>query len=337
MDRTVVRDRENALVSGRWGSSSTVAEYAVEWYERAGARPSDVLNRTLHPIGHYSALLFHENDCDDLLPPTAVTAQLGLRSGTDHLSEWSFSGSLHDSALRAIIEERLDNTCAIVAPSSSQVAMFHEAFNLLGNALPALSADALSYVARLVLTDDQERIGETMRDLPTVVLLGPAAFTDAKALAEAVFHEALHTKTAIIERSAMLMREDKYERDEVIRIPWRNDDDDPIWPVSRAFLAYYVYAHLSVLWAAFWEADHTRRDLDQFRRVCFRAAYLSKQLQIQPQSSSGLGAARYAVIRWLDALRVPAFDLTPKAAELIHLNRDEGNAALIKTDHRWYG
>lgn len=325
----MIKDKETALLSGRWGDSSIIIKRALEWYQGAGVRPSALLMRTLHPIGHYSALLFHENDADDLLPPLSMEAELSARSKSVSLDDWSFNDSANDSALRDILEERLGQKGAVIEPTDSQTNQLLGALTLLERVLPALSRDALSYVARLVLTDDKERIGETMRDLPSVVILGPAAFADDKALAEAIFHEALHTKTAIVERSAMLFREDSYERDEVIPVPWRDDDDDPIWPVSRAFLAYYVYAHLSVLWAAFWETDRTGRDLDQFRRVCFRAAYLSKQLQIQP-ATSGLGEARTSIIRWLDSVRVPAFDLTAKAAELVQF--DEVGAGVEVVD-----
>lgn len=319
MDQTNIAATEAALLSGRWGDSSVILANAVEWYERAGVDPHRLLDRTLHPVAHYAALLFHENDADDLLPPDAITATLTARPQMVSLSHWSFTSATEDSTLRAILCERLNSGDAIVEADGAQKSALIEALALLQKALPSLSQDVLSYVGRLVLTDDNDRIGETMRDLPTVVLLGPAAFLDVKALAEALFHEALHTKTMITERSAMLMVDNRYERNEVIQVPWRDADDDPIWPASRAFLAYYVYAHLSVLWAALWQSDRSQRDLDQFRRVCFRAAYLSKQLHLLP-TSSGLGEARQAIIGWLDALRVPAFDLTPMAAELVRFD-----------------
>ncbi|CPV55541.1 Uncharacterised protein [Mycobacteroides abscessus subsp. abscessus] len=310
-----LHDAEQALVSGRWGDSAQVLEQAVQWYRAAGADDADVRTLRLHPVAHYAAVLHHDRDADDLLHAGAITARMAPRQPHDLLADWAFTGSEPDNVLESILQERIRG-CSIVEPTEGQRADLVAAIALLDQVLPDASRDALSYVARVVLTDDPARIGETMRDLPTVVIFGPGAFVDRKALAESLFHEALHTKTIISERSAMLARDDQYERDEVIVVPWRDDDDDDrTWPLCRAFMAYYVYAHLTVLWVKFWEMDHSTRDLDMLRRVCFRAAYLSSQLRNQPPP--GLGAACREMMDWLDAVRIPPFDLTPTALEMI--------------------
>lgn len=81
------------------------------------------------------------------------------------------------------------------------------------------------------------------------------------------------------------------------------------WSTVRTYDAFYVYVHLTVLASAVWEAEFLESDLDQLRRICFRAAYLSNQLRSNPKCA-GIGTERHEVIAWLDDIRVQPFDLT---------------------------
>ena len=312
-----LRERECALVSGRWGDSARVLEHAVEWYGHAGVDAARVRGQLLHPIAHYSALLHHENDVDTLLSDAAISADDTAHGPQPDPRNWILGANPADKLLRDILTERLIDS-AIVETTEAQQRQATAAVALLQQTVPQLSTDVLSHVCRYVITDDRGRVGETMRDLPTVLIFGPVIFNDLKMLAESFLHEALHTKTIISERSANIIKEDRYERDDVLPIPWRRDDHGAKakWSVSRSFLAFYVYAHLTVLWAAFWERDHSGRDLDQFRRVCFRAAYLSNLLRTHPKAV-GLGPARSDMMAWLDRLRIPPFDLTERAMKLV--------------------
>ncbi len=252
---------------------------AADWYRPTGVDLERVLAQTLHPIAHYAALLLKEDDTDDLLPPEAIHAH--LRTGEPRLGDldWTTSTSMHDQALIAVLNEHLAGKIVVpfrVAHKESISA----AVRLLDSVLPALAHDSLPYVSRVALTNDDDRIGETMRDFPYVMILGPAAFGNDKMLAEALFHEALHSKVIVMERSASLVRDYDFECTDVLEIPWRLDDDGNWvkWSVERAFMAHHVYAHLTLFWTAMWQRDRGEHDLDQLRRVCFRAAYLSQNL-----------------------------------------------------------
>lgn len=164
-------------------------------------------------------------------------------------------------------------------------------------------------------------VGETWMEYPGLVLFGPAAFETPKVLAESLFHEALHSKTVWLERGMKTLLEEatsgeQDEDDKPIQVPWRREEDGSVsqWSTVRTFDAFYVYAHLTVSAAAVWEAERLDKDLDQWRRICFRAAYLSNQLRNNPKCAD-IGSERHQVVGWLDDIRAQPFDLSPAGQE----------------------
>src|SRR5690242_14336773 len=69
-----VREREKALLRGRWGDSAEIFRNLNAWYHAGGCPISLKEGRELHPLGHYAVLLQREEDEDDLLMPEAIAA-----------------------------------------------------------------------------------------------------------------------------------------------------------------------------------------------------------------------------------------------------------------------
>jgi hypothetical protein len=91
----------------------------------------------------------------------------------------------------------------------------------------------------------------------------------------------------------------------------------------RAFDAYYVYAHLTILWSARLLRARDGRTpglspgdaASRLQRVSFRAEFLSNQLRFSGYAH--LDHDRTAIARWLDSARVPAFNLSPSGRSIL--------------------
>lgn len=145
---------------------------------------------------------------------------------------------------------------------------------------------------------------------------GATSFDDVAKGAESLLHEALHTKSERISRGLKRVYLKEDETETMINIPWRRQGNNVMtWTPSRTFDAFYVYSHLSVFRASLYEADNTDERRDAFRRVCFRADYLS--LQLHRLTDEHVDDERREIVSWLDEIRVPAFDPTPQGRDLV--------------------
>ncbi|MEH3138802.1 MAG: hypothetical protein PGN37_01220 [Mycobacterium kyogaense] len=310
---TDIRAREGALLSGRWGEANEIRSAAMPWFTSANVPETNVRAADVHPLIHNAASM---SDGDgNLQSPTSFEwdAALALRR-TPHTAKRRPGPSEADRELCEVINGRLSPR-TIIELDEAQEVVLDQALALLDETIPSLAADAFEYLHLFVLTDRTDMIGETWMEYPGLVLFGPAAFATPKVLAESIFHEALHSKTVWIERGMPNLKagesEDDNEDDKPIAIPWRHEKDGSVthWSAVRTYDAFYVYSHLTVQSCAVWERDRLEGDLDQFRRICFRAAYLSNQLRNNPDCA-GIGAERHQLVSWLDSIRIQPFDLT---------------------------
>ncbi len=316
-----VRDRELALLTGRWGAPSAVRGAALPWFEAAAVSSDAVSAANIHPLLQHAAEAAHGQEHTDAIPQfdqDALANYLPPSAIADRRLYAAGSNPAYGAAVMAeVINERIAPK-QVLSLTDDQLHTLHQAIELLYRVIPDLAADALSYLQMFALTDRSDMIGETWMEYPGLVLFGPAAFETPKVLAESLFHESLHSKTVWLERGMNKLKEEDSagvqsdDDDKPIQIPWRRNEDKSVthWSTVRTYDAFYVYVHLTVLASAVWESDSLESDLDQLRRICFRAAYLSNQLRNNPECAD-IGTERHEVIAWLDDIRVLPFDLTP--------------------------
>ncbi|KKF03248.1 hypothetical protein PXJ67_00085 (plasmid) [Mycobacteroides chelonae] len=318
------RDRELALITGRWGAPSDLRSAALTWFTEAGLSEDKVMDANIHPLLQHAAEVTHGQEHADAVPDVD-REQLDEYRPPTQIADRRLEGTdveLHDGAsiMVRVINNRIDPK-RVLTLNSEQRATLDRAIEILETTIPDLSRDALSYLQMFALTDRPNMVGETWMEYPGLVLFGPAAFETPKVLAESLFHEALHSKTVWLERGMKTLLEEatsgeQDEDDKPIQVPWRREEDGSVsqWSTVRTFDAFYVYAHLTVSAAAVWEAERLDKDLDQWRRICFRAAYLSNQLRNNPKCAD-IGSERHQVVGWLDDIRAQPFDLSPAGQE----------------------
>lgn len=311
-----IKDREHALVEGRWGSGDAIRRAAGEWFAAAGIDQSAVLEAHIHPLAHCEAEIARLKPGAERMRHDIATASMPAPRVADR----TLGTSIADVELTELVEQRIAPD-AIAELDAGETSVMQAAVDLLTDVVPVLSADALQYLQKYVLSTRSNMVGETWMEYPGLILFGKPAFKEPKILAESLLHEALHSKTVWIERGMPDLGTTLDEKgddadDKPIPVPWRRNEDGSVvhWSSVRAFDAYYVYAHLTVLAGALWEAHNGEPEIENFRRTCFRAAYLSNQVRNSPKCEA-IGEGRHELARWLDTIRVEPFDLTIAGAE----------------------
>jgi hypothetical protein len=289
MTKLTLPEREAALLAGRFGDSAEIRRLADPFYDAVGLPPGTASAADLHPWAEYQA----------------EQAALGQRAaGT--VSDLRCPVSPPDG-WQPEIERRLGHGVELDLAPADAGAVDAGVAALLAD-LPAAAADALSYVRAIAVTGHTRVVGVTWTDMAGLVVISRPTLADPADASDCLFHEALHSKMAIIERGLAEPFLEEPDTVAAIPIPWRYGDDAR-WTTHRAFDAFHVYAHLTVLWA------HRRaRGADvaverRLRRVCFRAEYLSRRLRACGYAD--LGGERAALAGWLDGIRLPAFGLSP--------------------------
>jgi hypothetical protein len=310
-DPAELLSRERALTSGPWGDSRLIRGRADAWYARAGL-PVDAATRgDLHP---WSEHLAEQVSLDPSMharvgpiPHLRVTsivdvATTGLRVDTEHPLEF-----LHEMG------ERLGEQIEVEASNEDSLAL-RAAMEMLLGECPTLAEDTLGFARLVLVTDNAQVVGQTWTDMVGLMVIGRRVLRDTSLGSDSVFHESLHSKMATIDRGLTKTFLDEPELPTRIEIPWRSGEgENSSWTTFRVFDAYYVYAHLTVLWTA--RVIRTRREADpcpspeaaveRLRRLCFRAEFLSNQLHFS--GFAYLDKERIAILEWLDGIRVPAF------------------------------
>jgi hypothetical protein len=271
----------------------------------------------LHPIGEYAV------NCGFLGERFEFAAKRYLREcPTVDLSSgipnaWEFTNSDEDRTLLTLIAARLDHGWTIRPTTQELFNQLTDAVALVLQVSPALGADALSYTRRHVVVKTDRMIGRTWVDLGGLTVSGDPAFSSIAQLAESLYHEALHSKYYAIERGLRLPIPDEATSPTPVVIPWQHDVSgiEQQWTAHRSLDAYYVYVHLAVFRVALLHLTQATSDLDRLRKVCFRAGYLSRQLDTVCEDF--LDDERLSMKSWLDRCRVKEFDLNQAGLDLL--------------------
>lgn len=311
-----IKARELALVEGRWGGAEAIRQAACDFFAAAGIDESAVLDAHIHPLAHFEAEMRRLDPSAELPRPDVMQTSIPAQRVVDR----TLGTSIADAELTEAIEQRIVPD-TVVRLDSEEASVMQAAVDLLAEVVPDLSADVLQYLQKYVVSTRKEMVGETWMEYPGLILFGKPAFKEPKTLAESLLHEALHSKTVWMERGMTDLGTALDEKvadadDKPIPIPWRRNEDGSVvhWSSVRTFDAFYVYAHLTVLSGALWEAHNGEPEIEKFRRTCFRAAYLSNQLRHSPKCEA-IGKERHEVAQWLDTIRIEPFDLTLAGAE----------------------
>jgi hypothetical protein len=314
IDTAEVSDRERVLTSGTYGDSRLIRDRADAWYARAGLPAGSGTRGDLHPwvehLAEQASLGSAWDGTVQPIPPVRVKSILdvptpGLRADAEHAPEFLLE-----------LEERLGEKVEADLPNEDSLAL-RAAMGMLLAECPTLATDALGFARLVLVTGNEQVVGQTWTDMVGLMVIGRRVIRDRSLGSDSVFHESLHSKMATIDRGLKTTFLDEPELPTRIEIPWRSGEgENSSWTTFRVFDAYYVYAHLTVLWSA--RVLRTRREedpcpstktaLDRLRRLCFRAEFLSNQLQLS--GFAHLDEERIALLQWLDRIRVPAFGIS---------------------------
>lgn len=315
--KEAIDDRTHSILNGFWGDSKQIRRRATQWYQDLGIETAAVLDGSLHPIVEYAANCAYLDETPAVPTDQFAAAPPKVSFSGGLPQAWEFTASTEDNALRELIAGRLTDGWEIRPTSPVHMAAMKQAVNLVVEAAPLLGADALSYTRRHVIVKTDRMIGRTWVDLGGVTVSGDPAFQSVSQLAESLYHEALHSKYYTIERGLKFPTPDEATSPKPVPIPWQQDSSGTPqrWTAHRSLDAYYVYVHLSVFRLALFALTRSTEDLDRLRRVCFRTAYLSRQ--IEAACRGYLDDERLGIAEWLDACRVPEFDLNPAGQALL--------------------
>lgn len=315
-------EREVALASGWFGDSTEIRRRADAWYENLGFPAGSASAGTLHPwtefLAEQSALAQstdqdHTEILDLRIPPILERLTSGVAG--QHYP--------HPQEFHAEVERRFGRPVELDLATEDAFAVQNAVDTLLLD-LPVAGPDALSFVRIFAVTDDTELVGITWTDLLGLLVMARRELADRFSASDSLFHEALHSKMATIDRGLTTPFLDEPDTLTRITIPWRAAQPaHASWSTLRAFDAYYVYAHLTILWGAHLlqttpcrAADGLRAmALDRLQRVCFRAEYLSNQLR--HARFAHLDEDRIQLTEWLDCIRLPAFGLSGPGREAL--------------------
>ncbi len=312
------RERLTYLNTGRWGDSSAIMQASSRWYEALGIPVDLVREGRLHPYAEFLANEVSAGEQLSLPQQELLEAPPSVDASPTNPATWAFSQTSPDEALLRELTARTESTGWNVEPPSAETeSMLASAVDLLetlGNGL----TDPLKFTRRHLVVRSDRLVGRTWVDVGGVIVSGiPGAFESIETLAESIYHESLHAKFYAVERQLNEPTPDLADDQLVVRVPWQQDlDGKPQrWNAHRALDAYYVYVHLGVLRSLLLSRSRSERDLDRLRRVCFRAAYLNRQ--IEATCLNIIDAERLAIWRWLDGGRVREFDLSVEGRALL--------------------
>lgn len=310
--------RTDALLSGRWGDAAGLRRRSRVWYEELGI-PGDIAEGgRLHPVVEYVANCRYTGD------PCLVEAAPYFKSlptvpaSTDRARSWAFADTQADLDLLTVIGGRRSLHVGEIRPLEPRLdEPLDEALELLAEVAPRLTEDALSFTRRHVFVKSERMVGRTWVDLGGLIVSGDPALESTAILGESLFHESLHSKFYTIERGMSEPTPDEEDSPTPVSIPWQIDSDGVAmrWTAERTLDAFYVYVHLGALRMAFLHHEPTELHIERMRRIAFRSAYLSQQLQTV--CAGVLDDERNEIFRWLDACRVPAFDLNEEGQKLL--------------------
>lgn len=275
---------------GRFGAVEGINAAAEHWYAEKGIdlRNSDGLS--LHPLAEFELTVSEDSShtgSNDSLFLQAPSAQ-----------EWTAYDHALDLELLGLLSQRVvtNGFGDIIDPVGSQLYL-ESADRQLLEIIPELWSSTRPFISRVYFVSNPDLAGASWSDINGAVLLGRNKNATPDALADNLFHEALHAKTARITRSF----QDPFPplSPAFVEIPWwRSGSERTYWDAKRVFDAFYVYAHMSLYYKARLTKFGSSEEVP-FQRVAFRAAYLYNIVRQVPEP--WLGQEWLDLAAWLQS------------------------------------
>lgn len=210
------------------------------------------------------------------------------------------AGPLHShvgSCLQQFVQAELpDHPVRLIDPSDEVVAGLTDSAELLATALPELGAQTLRAARMIGIIDGASVLPSTqLLTVPGTLFLDGEWLRDPVRGAELLFHEALHQKLDMLQRTAgvYLKPPTQIEREQRVTAVWHINADasNRRWPAMRVLAAFHVYAHLVALADGLAEiGGYKRQAADLHARALFRAQYLGHAFRRGQLSTLGTPA-----------------------------------------------
>jgi hypothetical protein len=224
---------------------------------------------------------------------------------------WVWSPDLGDPVFGRTFQKLVDREygCGLHAADAAEVAALRRGEELLRTLLPRLSAGTLSHVASIAVFAPPEGTRQSTSSsqfrLVGTVFLGRGVLADPSQVCELLLHESLHQKLYDLRQVHQLFRPaHAIERPGLISPPWTSRGPQ-YWNAFRAFAAFHVYVHLTLLGRRVAEsaddsADPAESHLTSAGTAMERARYLGEN--IKQQCWDELDAAGHRFHGWLTSV-----------------------------------
>jgi hypothetical protein len=227
---------------------------------------------------------------------------------------WVWSPDVGDPAFERAFHKLIDREYGhrLHSTDATEVAALRRGQAVLRKLLPRLSAGTLSHVATIALFAPLERARQSTSSsqfrLVGTIFFGRGVLADPSQVCELLLHESLHQKLYDLRHTHQLFRPaHEIERPALISPPWTSSGANgaQYWNVFRAFAAFHVYVHLTLLGrrvaeSADGSADPSESHLTSASTAIERARYLGEN--IEQQGWHELGAAGHRFHAWLTSV-----------------------------------
>jgi hypothetical protein len=234
-----------------------------------------------------------------------------------------------------IYQKQEGGKSVLVTPLRSERQSIIRAINLLTEIVPKLTESVLHHVNLICICDVPASHGGglhftsfTTIIAPGTVFLARSLLSNTWLLAEAILHEALHTKLYDFQHThSLFVPKDPEMTAPIVCALWnRAEKGENHWPLNRSLFAFHVYVHLAIYFrslsprraemeAVFGPCGYS--DLDVCARRAFdRAHYLEHHIA---KCSKRLGAAGNALLCWLRGLLLGTDPAPPEQGAYLHL------------------
>lgn len=211
------------------------------------------------------------------------------------------------------------STTQLRAASAAEVDTIARSREAVVDLMGRVGQDAIGFVSHYGVQVSDEVSASTDLSVPGFSLISEELLSRPDELAASVFHEALHSKKAIINMASDIGGSDR-ESDHLF-IPWRQRNE-PWWSPGRSLDALHVYVHMSLYEARRWQLARNKPDARaQLRRNIFRSTYLASLLL---RVEDRLSPSDTEMLHWISGLIPAPLDLSDQGAQWLAFGeRDE--------------